>query len=350
MRELLARVEVIIAIALAAGAIAFFTLDSMGVFDPVDPDRQDIRELIDKAPPDASARIAEIEDHLATGADINARQLNGTTPLIEAASQDATEVVAFLLERGADPNVTQSRSDHPDASRSSALGHAMWGQDAVMIELLLKHGAKTDFTYGRDGWKNAPLNAAVFSGKIELVELLLKYDADVNLRLPDVAQTPLLMAIDYSSIEIIELLLDRGADLNIGGPSSPSRLPLTAAVRNRGLPTIKLLLNHGADVNLSHALHTAVRWATDDVVEYLVQVQGVKLDHIPPTGLRAPLKGNAPLHLAAMKGRIKAAKMLLGRGANPVLENNYGMTPIDIATQHGHTEIVNLLEDASPES
>ena len=339
MKEFLSKIEVIIAIALAVGAIAFFALDSLGVFDPADSDKHGIREFIDKAPPEATARIAEIEKHLATGVDIDAPLAGGLTLLMEAANQDAAEVLAFLLERGADPNVT--------GRRSSALGYAMWRQDADLIELLLKYGARTDFSYGRDGWRWAPLQTAVSSNKVELVKLLLKYDADINLCPRNVAQTPLLLAVDSSRVssEIIELLLDRGADPNISGRSAPSLFPLTAAVYKRGLPTIRLLVKHDADVNLSHALHIAVQRATDDVVEYLVQVPGVKLDHIP-TGLLAPVKGNTPLHLAAMKGRNKAAKMLLDRGANPVLENNYGLTPLDIATQHGHSEIVKLLKEA----
>ena len=341
MKGFLSKVEVLIAIVLAVGAIAFLILGSLGVFDPADSNADSIRKWIDRGPPEAAQRIAEIEKYLATGADINAPYTKTWTLLMNVANEDATEVVAFLLERGADPNVT--------APHQSALGNAMWRQDAEIIELLLKHGAKTDFSYGRDrDWQRAPLEDAVSSNKIELVELLLKYDADINLCPADVAQTPLLRAVDSSSVsfEMIEFLLERGANPNVGGHSAPSLLPLTAAVYKRGLPTIKLLVKHGADVNLSHALHIAVQRATDDVVEYLIQVPGVKLDHIPSSGFSAPLKGNAPLHLAAMKGRIKAAKMLLDRGANPVLENSYGMTPLDIATQHGHTEVATLLKEA----
>ena len=295
-------------------------------------------------PREQSERIAEIEKHLATGADINA-PLAGQdwTLLVTAADRDASEVVAFLLERGADPNVTTDG----DVTVSSPLSKAMWRQDATIIEMLLKHGAKTDFTYGRKGeWNDTALLDAIESNHPELVELLLKYEADVNLSPPNVGFTPLVAAVYYEwvSEQIVELLLDNGADPNKAGRSAPSMFPLRSAVGKRDLSTIKLLIKHGADVNQSFAIHVAVQSATDDVVSYLAQVRGADINHNPG------FQGNAPLHLAAMKGRLKAAKVLMQHGADPSLKNEDGQTPLDIARQQGRAELVKLLQGASSES
>ena len=46
--------------------------------------------------------LSTLVDH---GANINAVTSSGTTPLITAVEADAEEVVEFLLENGADPNV-----------------------------------------------------------------------------------------------------------------------------------------------------------------------------------------------------------------------------------------------------
>jgi len=45
-----------------------------------------------------------VKSLLASGADINAKDNNGWTPLIEAAQEDHLEIVTLLLEKGADIN------------------------------------------------------------------------------------------------------------------------------------------------------------------------------------------------------------------------------------------------------
>ena len=57
-----------------------------------------------------------------------------------------------------------------------------------------------------------PLFDAVSTNNFELVQLLLNYDADVNLAPKCI--TPLMNAIRLSNYEIIMILLDRGADVN----------------------------------------------------------------------------------------------------------------------------------------
>ncbi len=45
---------------------------------------------------------------LEAGADVNAKDKNGTTPLHEACSYGHTEIARFLLDHGADPNVKET--------------------------------------------------------------------------------------------------------------------------------------------------------------------------------------------------------------------------------------------------
>jgi ankyrin repeat protein len=50
------------------------------------------------------------------------------------------------------------------------------------------------------------------------------------------------------------------------------------------------------------------------------------------------------LHTAANYGEVKAAKLLLDRGADPDAVNDFGETPRDAAGLEGHKDIVKLLE------
>jgi GTPase SAR1 family protein len=51
---------------------------------------------------------------------------------------------------------------------------------------------------------------------------------------------------------------------------------------------------------------------------------------------------NTPLHVAVQNGNIEVVKMLLEAGHDPSAVNDEGLTPQDIASQMGHTEIVDL--------
>ena len=51
---------------------------------------------------------------------------------------------------------------------------------------------------------------------------------------------------------------------------------------------------------------------------------------------------------AARSGDIQSVRELLDRGADPNIRNNDGWTALDIASEYGHTDIVELLEDIDP--
>lgn len=55
-------------------------------------------------------------------------------------------------------------------------------------------------------------------------------------------------------------------------------------------------------------------------------------------------RGNTLLTLATGNGRIENVRYLLSRGADTTMRNGAGDTALDIARQHGYTEIIRLLE------
>jgi ankyrin repeat protein len=54
--------------------------------------------------------------------------------------------------------------------------------------------------------------------------------------------------------------------------------------------------------------------------------------------------GATPLHVAVETKQIEMVKLLLEHGANPRLESFYVHSPLKIAENAGHTEILKLLE------
>ena len=53
--------------------------------------------------------------------------------------------------------------------------------------------------------------------------------------------------------------------------------------------------------------------------------------------------GNSSLHIAAKKGHLNVAVVLIGLGFNPGIKNQFGNTPLHEAASWGHDEICRLL-------
>ena len=120
--------------------------------------------------------------------------------------------------------------------------------DTEKAEDLLRNGAdpnevKNEFLHVR------PLHAAIVAvdegGPIEMINLLIKYGADLDKTYPDIGGgTPLLVALANNLLDIARLLLEAGANPNI--MSEEGDLPICWSVENNDIDLAKLLLAKGA--------------------------------------------------------------------------------------------------------
>jgi ankyrin repeat protein len=131
---------------------------------------------------------------LDAGANVHACDRNGFQAIHDASAQ---EMIALLLAAGADVNAISGGGDWP-------LKSAAHSGDCNLVRMLLKAGAKIDLTSSGD----TALFAAVFSRSLECVSLLL--DAGANILARDCDGCPCIWGAD--SIAMAELLLQRGAE------------------------------------------------------------------------------------------------------------------------------------------
>jgi len=165
-------------------------------------------------------------------ADVNAMPEDGTTALISATLGNNISIVRLLPEKGADVNAKQKDG-------RTAL---IYAASIDIIKLLLDKGADVK-AKAQDGWPALP--HAITDGKVDVVRLLLEKGAEVNEQYGN-GLTPLILAVSNGKVEMVRLLLDKGADVNLPGAGSKTRTPLTIASERGRAEIVKLLLDRGA--------------------------------------------------------------------------------------------------------
>jgi ankyrin repeat protein len=248
---------------------------------------------------DRAAALAMIDD----GADVNATQGDGSTPLHWAVYKVDHELVAELLEHGASADVTNRYG-------SSPLAEAVKLGDVELVTQLLDAGADVDSPNG-DGQTALMLAARV--GKLEVAKLLVERGADVNAKEAWRDQTALIWAVDGNFPEIAELLIDNGADVNVRASANEWDSQITSEPRAQYRPV-------GGLTTLIYAARSGCTRCARALL-----AAGADIDKPTPEGM-------TPLMIAIDNQRYDTARLLLDEGANPHLFDWYGRTALYVAT------------------
>ncbi|KAL2875024.1 hypothetical protein SGCOL_009727 [Colletotrichum sp. CLE4] len=320
--------------------------------------------------------------------------LNGGTALmilctqLETRDEDLMErLVTSLLDAGADPNISDNWGETP------LLVPCSRGKTA-MVELLLQAGARPDML-SIHGAIMHPLREAIMQYHNEVARLLIDYGVDLSLHFPwPNLQLPLTATITEQNFDIFMLLLSRVKDINqldgmgyaaihlLTGPlhidwlphllKRPDvdlellsngisgdgkkfirRTPLTFAIFDDNFKAVELLLEAGASPCRHPAspdetpLFTAVEMArttknkesleesevdistgNTDIVELLLAYQSP----INTLNRKSKKYAKSPLMVAVDYKDQNMVKLLLRHGADPTLEEAYGLPgPLDAA-------------------
>jgi ankyrin repeat protein len=188
----------------------------------------------------AFGNIEAIKQHLAAGADVNAKR-SGWTPLCEAAINGHKEIAELLIANGADVNAKDDRGMTPldwaiKQIFQTRHSPAVQQKHTKIADLLRKHGGKT-----ADWFKaGESIHIAASEGHIEAVKTHLAAGVDVNLKADD-SWTPLHYAAWFGRKEVAALLIAKGADVN--AKDAGGSTPLDLAIRR---PEIAALIRkHG---------------------------------------------------------------------------------------------------------
>ena len=216
-------------------------------------------------------------DHKAQLAALNARNERGETPLLAAtrrwshhrvkpgAGSEVPEIVSLLIANGADLNAADGRGDTPldeaargenaaalkffldPAPREAArkiLPLALRREQQDMVALLIAKGAMNGLSREE---ANSVLLAAAYAGRADFIEEALRQGADLEAR-DSAARTPLVWAAQRNMPQATALLLARGAHVDNRGPRGETALMAAASAGHER--TVEILLKAGADAAL----------------------------------------------------------------------------------------------------
>ncbi|KAB5518047.1 ankyrin repeat-containing domain protein [Coniochaeta sp. 2T2.1] len=191
---------------------------------------------------------------------------------------------------------------------------------------------------------------AVHTGNGELVNLLIRYGANVNAPGYN-GETPLHHAAHYGFTGITETLLDHGADIN--SRTSHGSTPLYAALSKDKPKVVELLLRRGAD---RHLVTNIKNWSPLEAASQFPDVLRLLASHTPALGLNrivdprdTTYSPGAALYHAVEGNHLESVKILLEGDSDLEYQlpegcgENSGYTPLALAAREGRTEIVRLL-------
>jgi hypothetical protein len=128
----------------------------------------DTRQISLMTREEVESKILEMLDVLIdNGADINAQDPMGNTPLNYAASSGHIRIVEMLIAGGADVNLAGRFGDRP-------LHNAVHSGNPHMVRMIIEKGADINLT-GRNGW--TPLQLAIKTDRQDIADLLKQHGA-----------------------------------------------------------------------------------------------------------------------------------------------------------------------------
>ena len=240
--------------------------------------------------------IAVIE-RLLSVFDINSRDEEGSTPLINAAACANVQAVNYLLDKGADVLLT-----------------------------------------GKSGW--SLLHFASQGGNVAIIETTLSKGLDINIKdICGSGVTPLPVAIAFKNLEAVNYLLDKGADPFVANKVSGVNSLHLATVQG-DIEIIKAILSRGFDINIKcseglTSLMIAAFTKKVTVVDYF-------FDNGADPTLRDSF-GRTCLHYASQGGDVTIIKKCLSLGLDIESKDVDGKTPLMIAAAEGNSDAVEFL-------
>ncbi len=263
-----------------------------------------------------------------------------------------------------------NNKNQKNTNKELTLNEAIKVKDYLEIEKLLKEN-KIEVNE-----KISPMTLAIAEKDLKTIDLLLKYNFDLNktksisngvvalssnneiflkelidrglkLSIESLGnETALISYLSFSekkvklNYKVLEIALNHSEDINYVNLKGVNALLLS--IDRKDIELINFLLNKGLNVNLKdsdnqNGLSLAVEkeYYKKEIVELLIK-KGIDINN-------KDNEGCTPIFYAINSGNIEAVETLIGKGIDINISNNNGETPLIIASDNNNVEMVKFL-------
>lgn len=234
-----------------------------------------------------------------------------------------------MLKLGADINLQ-------DYTATTPLKLAFELNHLDIMELLMKKEADVNKGYGAQ--LSTLLHIAAESCQLEKVKLLVNYNAKVDC-LTKSNETAFYISLNKGNFCIAQFLIHHGADLS---KELSTRPLLVLAAQNGNLNQVTFLVKNNVDLELvdkTHggtALFIAAKHGHSKVVKYLLESKA-KIE------VKCTDNSWTPLHIASYNGHTNVVKILLQYEAQINVKSKAKETPLFLAVKQSRVDVVELL-------
>ena len=277
--------------------------------------------------------ITEIKSLLNQGANVNAQEKYGWTPLHWAALNGYYDVAKLLIENGADVNIKNNGGWTP-------LHEAAFKECYDIVKLLIDNGADVN-TQNEDG--TSPLHISAMKGYRDIIKYLIENGADVNVQDKD-GWAPLHYAAFWDSVDIIKLLIENGVDPFIKNKDGKIPLDYCKNQEVRQLLEDYMKKYHSIQEKIKRNESSIFDNDLLDSAYYNNLIEVKKCVYSGKFDINVQDdKGYTPLMYAISDHNLQMVEFLVEHGADINLCNNKGQSPLKIAYLYNSEDIAEYL-------
>ncbi|WP_341811544.1 ankyrin repeat domain-containing protein [Wolbachia endosymbiont (group A) of Oxytorus armatus] len=269
---------------------------------------------------------------------------DGQAPIHIAAYYGHKSIVKFfVVEKGVDINWEDSYRSH--GNWWTPLHWASKGGHLDVVEYLVSLGANID---AQDWYRKTPIDIARGAEHTDIVQYLEERSRDYAR-----GKKAMHFAAENNDMENLRFLVSKGENVNDCGDDYWR--PLHYAAKAGSLEAAEFLVEKGAGfyskkyetTDGQAPIHIAAFHGHKNIVKFFVVEKGVDVNW--EDGYRSHGNWWTPLHWASKGGRLDVVEYLVSLGANINAQDWYRKTPLDIAIDQKHDNVVGYLKEIKEE-
>nr|QHX41565.1 transient receptor potential cation channel subfamily A member 1-like [Octopus vulgaris] len=278
---------------------------------------------------------------LANGAEIDAEDNKGCTPLHVAIMNQFPKCVNILLKYGCNPHIYNLQEQN-----AIQLACELDFDDVLLV--LLKYKSIDVNAWNKDG--NTPLHCTASKDSYKCAKILLE-NGSLLCQTCEIGFYPIHTAALSGSAKTLnvffEFVSDQGKDLSraLSYVDKDNNVPLHSAVRSGSLEVVRVCLEAGSRIDLKqddlyNPLHLASAQGNLDMVSLMSELQE---ESFMKALRQKDILEMTPLHRATLFNHGHIIEFLISKGADLEIGDIYQRTPLLLAASKGSHEAGNLL-------